>query len=512
MAFGLTIAVATIATSVTETVLAPDAEAPAESSAAGNTPETPETPETPDASADEAAGAQPLAAGETQDGSAAPEEASPADTAQSTTPSPKTARSQTLDRSQTPDESRTLDESQTPDRSQTPDESRTLESAAPSDSSPPPAAATATTDGGATDSDDGVAGEGILEPAEPLQILGETVEPGSLVRLELRTSESFSGAWLSTPVAIIHGRIKGPRLCIVAGIHGDEVNGVEVVRRTLTAVDPDEIHGSLLAVPIANMSAFRRGSRYLPDRRDLNRFFPGRPFGSSASRIAHGIFDRVIRNCDALVDLHTGSFNRSNLHQLRANLSDDGTAELSEAFGTEVVVNSAGRLGTLRRAATDVGIPAITVEAGESARFNAYDVEEALRGILRLMRAKGMINHDTDGPPNLVPTAYLRTRWVRADHGGILVSRVELGEQIVEGQTLGTISDPLSDSVTMIKTPLAGRIIGMALDQVVMPGFAAFHVAYDPHPLAGNLSAVDRIPEVATEEDLGGLDLEERPE
>lgn len=348
--------------------------------------------------------------------------------------------------------------------------------------------------------------------AEPIELLGETIEPGQLKRLELRTSESFSGAWLGTPVAIIHGQFAGPKVCIVAGIHGDEVNGVEVVRRTLTVVDPATLRGTLIAIPIANMSAFRRGSRYLPDRRDLNRYFPGRPYGSSASRIAHGIFDRVIRHCDSLVDLHTGSFHRANLHQLRANLSDEATAELSGAFGTEVVVNSAGRVGTLRRAATDAGIPAITVEAGESARFNPSHVEEALHGILRLMRTKGMIDHDSSGatPPN--PTAYLRTRWVRANHGGILVSRVQLGESIVAGQALGTISDPLSDRVTTIKTPLAGRIIGMALDQVVMPGFAAFHIAYDPHPLAGDLSTENIVPEVSADDDSDGLDLEERPE
>jgi len=348
-------------------------------------------------------------------------------------------------------------------------------------------------------------------PATPLEILETTIEPGTLVRLELRTSESFAGSHLLTPIAVIHGSRVGPSLCVVAGIHGDEVNGVDVVRRLLRRVDPEELRGTVIAVPIANLSAFRRGSRYLPDRRDLNRFFPGRAYGSSASRIAYGIFESVVRHCDGLVDLHTGSFHRSNVHQLRANLADEGTALLSREFGASIVVNSAGREGTLRRAATDAGIPAITVEAGESARFDAIHAGEALDGILRLLAAKGMITYE-DPRPTTDQTAYLQTRWLRSDHGGILVTQVRLGDPIHEGQTIGTISDPLSDRVTKITSPLAGRLIGMAMDQVVMPGFAAFHIAYDARAFRGVMMNPGVPQETASDPDSEGLDLEERPE
>jgi predicted deacylase len=354
-----------------------------------------------------------------------------------------------------------------------------------------------------------------LEPpqAVPILVLGELVQPGTLARLMLRSSESFSGARVETHVAVMHGRAPGPRVCIVAGVHGDEVNGVEVVRRALTVLSPITLSGTVLAVPIANPSAFRRGSRYLPDRRDLNRFFPGSLDGSSASRIADSLFSSAILGCDALVDLHTGSFHRANLHQLRADLSDVGTAQLAAAFGAEIVVNSAGRSGTLRRAATDAGIPAITVEAGESARFDKAHVEEALQGILRLLEAKGMIAAGTAIPPHTPPVAYLRTKWVRCDQGGILVSRVGLGEEVRAGETLGTISDPLSEEVETVKSPIEGRIIGMALDQVVMPGFAAFHIGFEARPLTsgggGMESAAD---EPQSEMPSEGLDPEERPE
>ncbi|MFK7896806.1 MAG: succinylglutamate desuccinylase/aspartoacylase family protein [Myxococcota bacterium] len=346
----------------------------------------------------------------------------------------------------------------------------------------------------------------------PIRVLGELVQPGTLARLMLRSSESFSGTRVETHVAIVHGRAPGPRVCIVAGIHGDEVNGVEVVRRALTVLSPITLKGTVLAVPIANPSAFRRGSRYLPDRRDLNRFFPGSLDGSSASRIAESLFSSAILGCDALVDLHTGSFHRANLHQLRADLADVKTAQLAAAFGA-IVVNSAGRIGTLRRAATDAGIPAITVEAGESARFNKAHVEEALQGILRLLEAKGMIAAGTSVKPQSSPVAYLRTKWVRCDQGGILVSRVSLGQEVRAGETLGTISDPLSEEVETVKSPISGRIIGMALDQVVMPGFAAFHLGFEPRPLTSSPGQRNAAPRVAPrEEAVEGLDPEERPE
>ncbi len=352
-------------------------------------------------------------------------------------------------------------------------------------------------------------------PAPEASLLGKPLERGTLSRLVLRSSESFSGARVETPIVVIRGKTNGPTVCIVAGIHGDEINGVEVVRRAVESVSPVNLKGTLIAVPIANLEAFRRGSRYLPDRRDLNRFFPGHPRGSSASRIAHRLFDEVIRRCGAVVDIHTGSFHRSNLNQLRADLTDPGTIELSTQFGSDVIVNSLGRPGTLRRAATDEGIPAITVEAGAPERFDEAHIIAALGGIFRLLEARGMI----EAPRGLSPAgdnmAYLRTSWIRCDQGGILVSRVRLGEEIQAGQILGTISDPLSEEVEAVIAPLSGRLIGMALDQVVMPGYAAYHIGLDARPLG-----LGQIPELTSPgyPDVGAglepptLELDERPE
>ena len=371
--------------------------------------------------------------------------------------------------------------------------------------------------------------DAVTEPeSDTLAILGTRIERGTRRRLLLRTTESFMGALVETPVLVAAGREEGPTLCVVAGIHGDEINGVEIVRRLMLDLEVESLRGTVIAVPIANMAAFRRGSRYLPDRRDLNRFFPGRPFGSSASRIAHGLFTQVVEHCDALFDLHTGSFLRTNLHQLRADLSHPETAALAHDYGAEIIVNHPGRAGTLRRAATDAGIPAVTVEAGQPSRFDRTEVEEALRGLSRLLVAREMLARETgDGAgesPESAPgsrVAYLQTSWVRSDQGGILVSRVGLGDDVEAGEILGTISDPLSGEIESIPAPRSGRVIGMAFDQLVMPGFAAYHIALEPRA-AGELpetlarSAEEIRGETGSQEPEGSepddFELEERPE
>jgi hypothetical protein len=159
----------------------------------------------------------------------------------------------------------------------------------------------------------------------------------------------------------------------------------------LQEIDAAKLHGTLIGVPIVNLHGFRQASRYLPDRRDLNRHFPGRENGSAASRIAYSVFSQVIRRCDGLVDLHTGSFHRSNVPQVRADLTDSGAFELATAFGAGVVVHAVGEAGTLRRAARDVGIPAISYEAGEPMRFQPELVEQGVRGVLELLERKGML-------------------------------------------------------------------------------------------------------------------------
>lgn len=320
---------------------------------------------------------------------------------------------------------------------------------------------------------------------EPLSLLDEEIAPGEFKRLAWYDRQSFPGLEVPAPVLVAHGEGPGPVLCLTAAIHGDELNGIEIVRNLMFGLDPARLNGTVVGVPIVNLHGFRRQSRYLPDRRDLNRFFPGNDFGSSASRIAHSFFQSVVMHCDALVDLHTGSLRRTNLPQVRADLNNDDIEHLTRGLGATVVLHSAGTVGTLRRAASDVGIPAVTLEAGEPMRFQPDEVSHGVKAL------RSLLNHlNMDSSAGLWPepqSVYYRSSWVRADAGGILTNRVGLGEMVERGELLGTLTDPITNDRAEILSPYQGRILGMALNQAMMPGFAAYHIGIETPPFVGPL-------------------------
>ncbi|MCP4333801.1 MAG: succinylglutamate desuccinylase/aspartoacylase family protein [Gammaproteobacteria bacterium] len=310
--------------------------------------------------------------------------------------------------------------------------------------------------------------------AAPLLLLDTEIMPGTAHRLSWSATELFEGVPVSTPVLAVNGALPGPTLCVTAAVHGDELNGIEIVRRVLHEIAPSKLSGAVIGVPIVNVQGFRRGSRYLPDRRDLNRYFPGNPIGSAAARIAYALFNDVIAHCDALVDLHTGSFERANLPQIRADLRNPDVVTLTQGFGSMVVLHSKPTIGTLRYAATLAGIPAVTVEAGGPSQLELAEVKHGVKGVETLLTTLGMLRKKRFwGDPEPV---YYKSSWVRADNGGILLADVSLGSTVRKGDLLGTITDPMSNQRTEIYSPYAGRIIGLARNQVVMPGFAAFHV------------------------------------
>ncbi|MGI9270955.1 MAG: succinylglutamate desuccinylase/aspartoacylase family protein [Woeseiaceae bacterium] len=311
----------------------------------------------------------------------------------------------------------------------------------------------------------------------PLELLGETVMPGTTQRLSWSATELFEGVPVSTPVLVLNGAHPGPTLCMTAAVHGDELNGIEMVRRVMHDLEPDKVSGSIIGIPIVNVQGFRRGSRYLPDRRDLNRYFPGNPNGSAAARIAHSFFTNVIATCDALIDLHTGSNERANLPQIRADLRNPDIVTLTQGFGSMVILHSTPTVGTLRYAATTAGIPTVTLEAGGPSQLELNEVRHGVKGIETLVNSLGMIKkRNRWGDPEPV---YYRSSWVRADNGGILLADVSLGSTVRKGDLLGTITDPMSNARSELLSPYSGRIIGMARNQVVMPGFAAFHVGIE---------------------------------
>jgi predicted deacylase len=314
-------------------------------------------------------------------------------------------------------------------------------------------------------------------PQKSLLILGAEVAASTSTRLAWSPDQSFAGIAVPTPVLIVNGAKPGPVLCVTAAIHGDELNGIEVVRRILYDLEPEKLSGTVIGVPIVNLQGFHRASRYLPDRRDLNRYFPGNPNGSAASRLAHSFFTEVISHCSALVDLHTGSFQRSNLPQLRADLNNPKIVELTQGFGSTVVLHGRGAAGTLRRAAADAGIPTVTLEAGEPARVQNNEVAHSTKGIMTLLNELGMYSRTTNWGHR--EPVYYHSKWVRADSGGVLISKVELGDRVRKNELLGTVTDPITNVQTELRASVKGRILGMALDQFVMPGFAAFRIGIE---------------------------------
>lgn len=338
----------------------------------------------------------------------------------------------------------------------------------------------------------------------PLELLGHSVAPGSHADLHWTAGQSFAGSAIDTPVIVIRGRQPGPTLCLTAAIHGDELNGVEIVRRVLAGLDAAELSGTVIGVPIVNLLGFTRGSRYLPDRRDLNRYFPGHPRGSSASRIAFVFFTEVMQHCTRLVDFHTGSFKRTNLPQLRANLDVPEVRAFVERFGATSVLHKPGGRGTLRAAATNAGIPAVTFELGEPGTLQLKHVEFGVKALDTLLDKLGMVKRfRLWAEPQPI---FYRSRWLRAYRGGILTSDVRVGAHVEEGQLLGEVINPLTNERSEILSPYEGRLLGRALNQFVLPGFATFHIG-----IAADAAAATTGSEAPESED-GDIDEEALPD
>lgn len=316
-------------------------------------------------------------------------------------------------------------------------------------------------------------------PWTEVEILGTTLSTGTRGSAELPTSASYSGNRISIPVMMAHGAYPGRTTCLTSGIHGDELNGIEIVRRMMLRIDPEKLHGTVIGLPVVNLHGFRRGERDLPDRRDLNRHFPGRRKGSAASRVAYRVFRFLEAHCQEAIDFHTGSARRTNFPQVRADTGDSQVLELALRIQPPLIVHSEGSRGMLRRALSDVGIPTVTYEAGEALRFQLDVIEGVVHGVLSAIQADP--RRITLPPaPDRLPEVFLQSRWVRVDRGGILTNRVGLGESVTRGQILGTVQPPFGAKSYDIVASHDGMVIGLAQPQLVLPGFAAFHIGFDP--------------------------------
>lgn len=302
------------------------------------------------------------------------------------------------------------------------------------------------------------------------------VRAGTIRNLELPITRLVTGADVSLPVRVVHGREDGPTMWISAAIHGDEVVGVEVVRQVLAGLDPKQVRGTVVALPMVNVLGFMNGDRYLPDRRDLNRSFPGSARGSLASRIAHLVMTEVVAKCSVGLDLHTGSDRRSNLPQIRADLDDGFTRDLAAAFGAPVMLHARIRDGSLRHAARERGATVLLYEAGESLRMDAYAIDAGVVGVRRVLAALGMVDGVVEPPPPA--SAELRASgWVRARRTGILDLDATLGQEVTDGERLGALVDAFGKTLRLVHANRTGIVIGRTEQALVNSGDALVHIA-----------------------------------
>ena len=321
-------------------------------------------------------------------------------------------------------------------------------------------------------------------PNEEIEIAGRTISPGQRVRLDLETPNLYTNTPLGLPVEVIHGRYAGPRLLVCAAIHGDELNGVEIIRRLSAFRNIDRLHGTLMLVPAVNIFGFIHQSRYLPDRRDLNRCFPGTERGSLGSRVAYLFFNEVAVKSTHVIDLHTAAIHRENLPQIRAALDDPAVSEMANAFSIPVILNAGLIEKSLRKEAGDLGIPVITYEAGEALRLDERSIVTGVRGIVSVMRSLNMLPTKRIRTVPAEPFVASSSGWTRAPIDGVFRPLVELGARVHAGESLGVIASPFDSDETVLTADSDGIVICVNNLPLVNEGDALFHIAKFGEPAA----------------------------
>ncbi len=321
---------------------------------------------------------------------------------------------------------------------------------------------------------------------------GQQVPAGTDASLHLNLTESFTGHPITIPVHVWRARQPGPTVAITAAVHGDEINGTGAIRQILRTRPFELQAGTLVLVPVVNLLGFERHSRYLPDRRDLNRSFPGTRGGSLASRLAATFFKEIMLRCGYLIDLHTAAVRRTNFPNVRADMGNQRLAEFARAFGAELIISSKGPKGSLRYAACKAGCAALILEAGEVWKVEPTVVEYAIRGIQNCLRFLGMVPGKPTEPASRVETD--TTKWVRATHGGFLEFHVAPGEIVQAEQPIATNTDLMGTQHNVIRAPRDGVVLGMTTIPSVAPGDPVCHLAFPrKRALKRMVGAVDRL-------------------
>ena len=308
-----------------------------------------------------------------------------------------------------------------------------------------------------------------------MNISGSIIQLGESKRIDIPVAKLATGSSLTMPVRIIRGPKEGPCLCLTSTIHGDELNGIEIIRQVLESIDPIALKGTVIAAPIVNVFGFLNQERYLPDRRDLNRSFPGSKRGSTASLLAHLLMTEVVTHADVVFDLHTGSNHRTNLPQLRGALGDAETLKIAKAFGLPVMIDSKARDGSLRAATLKLGKIALAFEGGETHRYNQEAIKYGTNGVLNAMHSMKMLK--LSARPKVKSITASKSYWLRARRSGLFRRHVSLGDKVKKESILGSISDPFGEDAITLKSKEDGIVVGIATKPLINKGDALVHIA-----------------------------------
>ncbi len=328
-----------------------------------------------------------------------------------------------------------------------------------------------------------------------LMIGGIAIGPGQRHSFDVRVAPMYTHYDMSISVQVIRGKRPGPTLFISGAIHGDEINGVEIIRRVLQHRSLNSLRGTLIAIPIVNVHGFLNHMRYLPDGRDLNRSFPGSPRGSLTGRVAHTFIEEIVSKCTHGIDLHTGARHRSNFPQIRADLDNPDAFAMTEAFGVPLAIDAKTRDGSLRACAGDAGIPVILYEAGEALRFDELYIRAGVKGVINVMRSIGMLHKSRSKKVPRPPIVSDQTSWLRAPESGILRTFAPLGGKVEKGQVIAMVADPLGADETPVVSPSNGVVIGRTNLPLVYEGDAIFHIAEYGRKVATVEKDVERFQE-----------------
>lgn len=307
-------------------------------------------------------------------------------------------------------------------------------------------------------------------------IAGVEIPKGKEVKINLELPKLYNTPTV-IPVRVLRGKREGPIVFISSSIHGDELNGIEIIRRFRKLQILKRLKGTIILVPMVNIYGVMTMSRYLPDRRDLNRSFPGSSKGSLAARVAKTFFDEIVLKCSLGIDIHTAAIHKSNLPQIRTNIDDEYTYQMAKAFEAPVILHSELRDGSLRAVSQDSGIPILLYEAGEALRFDEKSIRIGVKGIVNVLRENGMLPKVAKKRTVRTPVVTKLSKWIRSSESGMIRTIKALGDTVKTDEVIAYIDDPFEDESTEIRAPFDGIIIGKSEIPLTQEGDAVFHIA-----------------------------------